>query len=352
MSSEIARREDADSFSSYTRDQVDLIKRTFAKGTSDDEFALFMETANRTGLSPLAKQIHPVKRWSKRERREVMTIQTGIDGYRLIADRTGRRDGEDGPYWCDDAGRWHDVWLSKSKPRAARFVVYKQGSQRGYTGIAHWDEYAQTDKDGNLTRFWSDMPAGQLAKCAEALALRKAFPQELSGLYTVDEMAQADQDTGPQGEPARVRGRPSTADPAVPVHTSGPDGRRGRGPGPDHTPDGGLGPPGPPSGPSPDAPAASGGQQAPQQVPSTPAAEAAAVGLIDRMDTVRKGEAADWLALHSGDEELAKWFEMAANTSARRGRLRSLPPELKAKAETLLVEHLSGQFDEEIGGAA
>jgi phage recombination protein Bet len=208
----------------YGDDQLALIKRTFAKGTSDDEFALFMQTANRTGLSPLAKQIYAVMRWSKKDQREVMTIQTSIDGYRLVADRTGLADGQDGPYWCGEDEQWREVWFDRNPPKAARVVVYKRGASRGYPGVAHWDEYVQTDGKGNVTKFWQAMPALMLAKCAESLALRKAFPQELSGLYTVDEMGQAEQDTGLQGTPVSVRGRRSTADPADPVHQSGRSG--------------------------------------------------------------------------------------------------------------------------------
>jgi phage recombination protein Bet len=199
MSTELETYSAAVETSGYTHEQLDLIKRTFAAGTNDLEFALFMETANRTGLSPLAKQIYAVKRWSKKDKREVMSIQTGIDGYRLIADRTGQYDGHDGPFWCGPDGVWREVWFDNEPPKAAKVVVYKRGSTRGFPGVAHWREYVQLDRDENPTRFWANMPATMLAKCAESLALRKAFPQELSGLYTVDEMGQADQESGPAG---------------------------------------------------------------------------------------------------------------------------------------------------------
>ncbi len=177
----------------YSTDQISLIKDTICRGSSDDELKMFMEICKRTRLDPFSKQIYAVKRWDSNLNREVMSAQTSIDGLRILAERTGKYKGQVGPLWCGKDGKWMDVWLSEEAPSACKVGVLRSDFSEVLWGIAKFTSYAQTKKDGSLTQFWKKMPDLMIAKVAEALALKKAFPNDLylpAGEETVHEIKQ------------------------------------------------------------------------------------------------------------------------------------------------------------------
>lgn len=156
-----------------------------------ENFAL---QCKRTGLDPITRQIYAIPNKDK------LTIMASIDGLRLIAERSGAYEGQTAPQWCDENGAWTDVWLKKVPPSACKIGVYKTKFREPLIAIALFDEYAGRYayddkygkyKKGDLTHMWNKMPALMIAKVAEALALRKAFPNEMSGIYSSEEMEQA-----------------------------------------------------------------------------------------------------------------------------------------------------------------
>jgi phage recombination protein Bet len=180
----------------FDDEKIALMRRTIARGASEDELALFIEQCRRTGLDPFARQIYSVRRkqWNSQSRsyEEAQVIQVSIDGFRLTADRTHKYAGQVGPWWCGTDGEWKEVWLSEEPPTAAKVGVLRHDFHQPLFAIALFKSYVQTNSHGEAVSRWKTDPAGMLAKCAEALALRRAFPHELSGLYTTEEMGQAD----------------------------------------------------------------------------------------------------------------------------------------------------------------
>ena len=195
MSQSLTIQDDQDGF---TPQQVAALQQIGVEGAQPGDLAVFFHQVQRTGLDPFARQIYMIGRRQKQGNQWVtkQTIQTGIDGFRLIArracDRTKETLSISQPYYATPDGNWLDFWPFDTPPVAAKVMVKRGGGE--FPAVAMFREYAGTTRDGSLTRMWADKPSVMIGKCAEALALRKAFPLDLSGLYTAEEMNASDSD--------------------------------------------------------------------------------------------------------------------------------------------------------------
>lgn len=185
----------------FSDEQVEVIKATIAPGVSDAELALFLMVCQKSGLDPFSRQIYLSERTSSDGRGGWVTKkspETTIDGFRVIAERSGKYAGQQGPYWCGQDGQWKDVWLGAEPPSAAKVGILRTDFGEPIWAVALYSEYVQRKKarpdgtPGGPNSMWQKMAANQLAKCAESLGLRKAFPRDLSGFYSREEMGQAD----------------------------------------------------------------------------------------------------------------------------------------------------------------
>lgn len=174
----------------FTAEQRKMILNSFLNGASEPEAEVLLELARVRRLNPITRQIHFVQRWDGMKKAMVWAAQVGIDGFRTIAERTGLYDGQDEPEFGYD---------DKKQLKTCKVKVYRRDWSRPSVGLAHFSEYAQRTKEGNLTKMWAEKPHVMLAKCAEALAFRKAFPEDTSGLYAPEEMGEvpAERDVTP-----------------------------------------------------------------------------------------------------------------------------------------------------------
>lgn len=200
----------------FTDEQRQMIRDTYANGANDKEFSVLIEIAKKRRLDPMLRQIHFVQRWNTELKRVVWAPQVSIDGLRAIAQRTGLYDGQDEPIFEERDG---SLYLCK-------VAVYRKDWLRPAVGIAYWSEYVQTTKDGSVTRMWRQMPHVMLSKVAESIALRKAFPEDLSGLFTAEEMMQAENGNEPERRSSprqpKIVDEPQIAEPQQPAQLPAP----------------------------------------------------------------------------------------------------------------------------------
>ncbi|XTP37129.1 RecT family recombinase [Mycobacterium sp. TJFP1] len=199
----------------FTEDQVAILRQLGIEDATDGDLNLFFHYCRTTGLDPFRKQIYMIGRNTKisewvdqpsggRTKVEKWvtkyTIQTGIDGYRRNGREAAKRladelrfegplfTGENDFHVTDDGQviqHWREVWPKGKPPHAAKFVIYRNGEP--FEGVAHYDEFVQTfGNGGEPNSMWAKMPRNQIAKCAEALAWRRAYPDDFAGLILED----------------------------------------------------------------------------------------------------------------------------------------------------------------------
>ena len=144
----------------------------------------FIAACNRTGLDPTAKQIYAAQMGGK------WTVLVGVDGMRVVAQRTGQYDGQDPIEWqAVEDGPWSQT-PGKGAPYAARIAIYRKGLSRPIVQTVTFAEFG--GKGGN----WSTRPAHMLGIRAETHAFRRMFPMDLSGLYTSEDFDNGTVDAG------------------------------------------------------------------------------------------------------------------------------------------------------------
>ena len=158
----------------FTFSEKQLIRlRNEYSQLDDDEFEAFVEQAERLELDPFCRQIYATKKENGR-----MQILCTIDGLRIVAERSGKYAGQTPAMWCGTDGIWKDVWLGENPPAACKVGVKRSDFSEPLYAVARFDSYNQG------TSYWLSMPDIMISKCAEALALRRAFPSRLSGCYS------------------------------------------------------------------------------------------------------------------------------------------------------------------------
>lgn len=196
----------ADLGTRFSDEQRRLILDTCCGGAPAHEAEALIAIAEARGLNPVLGECYFVKRYDSQAKRDKWSVQASIDSLRIKAEQTGLYAGQDEPTFEYDA---------EGNVALARVKVWRKDWERPAVGVARWEEYVQLTREQKPTKFWAQMPHNQLAKCAEALALRKAFPAVLAKIYVAEEMDQADNEVAPA--PRQMAAKSAAALPAGPA---------------------------------------------------------------------------------------------------------------------------------------
>jgi phage recombination protein Bet len=166
-------------------DKLGALKDAICADLNGPEFEAFLIMCEHRRLDPFSKQVYAIVRGEGQWRK--VSWQTAIDGFRAIAERSGRYRGIVSTEWCAEDGAWRPIWTAARPPAYARVRIQRDGWVAPTEGLARWGAYVQTKRGGEIVETWAKMGPEQLAKCAEAQALRKAFPEDLGAIYAPEE---------------------------------------------------------------------------------------------------------------------------------------------------------------------
>lgn len=156
----------------------------------DLQYGQFRKKCQQMSVSPWGKQVWTKLKWNEETGEREMIIQLTADGFYAVAMRSGDVLSILGPEWCGKDYHWRDVWLEDEPPHAARVSVKRRGMNEPISMVALWKHYAPAPT-GRDDDFWVRMPSFMLGKCAATAAIRRAFAEQLDGVYGPEEMQQA-----------------------------------------------------------------------------------------------------------------------------------------------------------------
>jgi phage recombination protein Bet len=161
---------------------LDTVKTSKGTTPSDSDKMNFITFCLANQINPIKKQAY-LMGYDSKNGPSFSTI-VSISGYTAIAMQTGLCAGIDQPRFTYNGNQ-----LDSCSITVYRLV---KGEKCGFSGTAYYSERVGKKYDGSLTEPWAKQPKTMLEKCAKAAALRNAFPDQLSGVYTEDEMPKAD----------------------------------------------------------------------------------------------------------------------------------------------------------------
>jgi phage recombination protein Bet len=155
-----------------------VIRNLICKNASDKEIKQFITLCAMQKLNPFLREAYLIK-YSDTEPASMVV------GYEVFLKRAFKNQYYQG--YKSGILDWDD-----EKKRRAFCEVFLKGYVTPIRVEVYWEEYAGKKKDGTLTKFWAKQGRTQLEKVAISQALRRAFPLDLGGLYTADEIDTVD----------------------------------------------------------------------------------------------------------------------------------------------------------------